>query len=104
MSLFLFLEESSPEGDMLKHYDSLKHSNVPVIGLDRTKAARISRRESQKRADWYRQQLQKARSARNDKALEKRALQQSLMVCKNDIYCNKIKTDNLCACVLFLIN
>ena len=77
----MLLAEGSPEGDMLKHYDSLKHSNVPVLGLDRTKAARISRRESQKRADWYRQQLQKTRDARNDKAIAKRALQQSLLVC-----------------------
>ncbi|XP_072018639.1 CNK3/IPCEF1 fusion protein-like isoform X3 [Amphiura filiformis] len=77
--------EGSPEGDMLKHYSSLKSSNVPVIGLDRTKAARISRRESQKRADWYRQQLQKTRTARNDKTLAKRALQQSLMDRKDEL-------------------
>ena len=91
MYIFIFLEDTdssggSPEADMLKHYDSLKQNNVPVAGFDRTTAARVSRRESQKRADWYRQQLQRARDARNDKTLAKRNLQQLLMVCAS-VWC-----------------
>ena len=69
------------DGDAFKqHYDSLKGERVVVHGLERSKNSRIIKRLSQKRPEFFRNQLKVVQDKQNEKLLERRALERTLTV------------------------